>query len=87
MSSPWRTEPRDVNVVGLVIERSRLQQGTDVIGRDFNSRTSVHEVRLLMSSGLDRISHKIVDSMVELLLSCITVLRTSPIRKMLDSIE
>ena len=65
----------------------RTEQGTDVIGRDFNSRTSVHEVRLLMPSGLDRISHKIVDSMVELLLSCITVLRTSPIRKMLDSIE
>ena len=65
----------------------RTEQGTDVIGRDFNSRTSVHEVRLLMSSGLERISHKIVDSMVELPLSCITVLRTSPIRKMLDSIE
>ena len=65
----------------------RIEQGTDVIGRDFDSRKSVHEVRLLMSSGLDRISHKIVGSMVELLLSCITVLRTSPIRKMLDSIE
>ena len=65
----------------------RTEQGTDVIGRDFNSRTSVHEVRQLMFSGFDRISHKVVDSMVELLLSCITVLRTSPIRKMLDSIE
>ena len=65
----------------------RTEQGIDVIGRDFNSRSSVHEVRLLMSSGFDRISQKIVASMVELLLSCITVLRTSPIRKMLDSIE